>query len=64
VSDTIETEFHYAVDDKRYRGLFLRAPGGQAKAAVVLLPDWRGQSALARESRGSPARVGLRGLDR
>ncbi|HTD59406.1 MAG TPA: alpha/beta fold hydrolase [Gemmatimonadaceae bacterium] len=49
MSSTTETEFNYAVGDKRYRGLVLRRTDGKPKAAVVLLPDWRGQSPLARE---------------
>jgi dienelactone hydrolase len=52
VSDTIETEFHYAVRDQHYCGLLLKAVGGQVKAAMVLLPDWRGQSVLARDHAG------------
>ena len=48
MSDTTETEFPYAVGEKHYCGLLLKVLGGQTKAAVVLLPDWRGQSALAR----------------
>ncbi|MDL2408857.1 dienelactone hydrolase family protein [Rhizobium calliandrae] len=52
MSDTSETEFHYAVGEKHYCGLLLRILGGQAKAAMVLLPDWRGQSALARDHAG------------
>jgi dienelactone hydrolase len=49
VSDMTETEVHYAVGDKCYCGLLLRVLDRQANAAVVLLPDWRGQSALARD---------------
>jgi dienelactone hydrolase len=49
MSDTTETEFDYAVGNQRYCGLLLKAPGEQAKAAVALLPDWRGQSDLARD---------------
>lgn len=44
-----ETEFDYAAGETRYRGLLLKAPEGEARAAVVLLPDWRGQSVLARD---------------
>lgn len=39
----------YAVGARNYCGLLLKAPTLQPKAAVVLLPDWRGQSRLARE---------------
>lgn len=49
MSDTTETEFPYSVGDKHYCGLLLKVLGGQTKAAVALLPDWRGQSALARD---------------
>ena len=45
--ESIKTVMDYAVDDQRYRGLLLKRPNGQAKSAVVLLPDWRGQSKLA-----------------
>ncbi|MEO8410611.1 MAG: hypothetical protein ABI478_08565 [Propionivibrio sp.] len=47
--DSIETKIDYFVGAQRYCGLLLRAPSGQPKAAAVLLPDWRGQSALAGE---------------
>lgn len=49
MSDCIETKLEYAAGTQRYCGLLLRAPTGQPKAAVVLLPDWRGQSTLARD---------------
>ncbi len=49
MSSTTETEFNYAVDDKHYRGRILRLTDLEPKAAVVLLPDWRGQSPLARD---------------
>jgi dienelactone hydrolase len=32
--------------------MLLKAAGSQTRAAVVLLPDWRGQSALARDHAG------------
>lgn len=49
MTGTAETEFHYAVGSQSYRGLLIK-PGDLApKAAVVLLPDWRGQSPLARQ---------------
>ncbi len=37
----------YNVGTKSYLGTLLKAPIEKPKAAVVLLPDWRGQSALA-----------------
>ncbi len=49
MGDSIETNIDYVVGAQRYCGLLLKAPTGQPKAAVVLLPDWRGQSALARD---------------
>src|SRR5262245_59610919 len=58
MSDTTETEFDYAVGNQRYCGLLLKALGGQAKVAVVLLPDWRGQSALARDHAGHMVALG------
>lgn len=47
--NTTETAFEYAATDKRYRGLILRLAASKPKAAIVLLPDWRGQSPLARD---------------
>jgi dienelactone hydrolase len=45
----VESPLHYAVQDRQHRGLLLVKEGASPTAAVVLLPDWRGQSALARE---------------
>lgn len=45
----VESALDYAVDAQRYSGLLLKGPTGTPKAAVVLLPDWRGQSPLARD---------------
>jgi len=39
----------YEVGDKKYVGLFMADEGQMAKALIILLPDWRGQSGLARE---------------
>ena len=44
-----ESVFDYVADDQRYRGLLLEEPDAAPKAVVVLLPDWRGQSPLARD---------------
>lgn len=41
-------EFDYAAGGQTYRGRLIR-PAGAARAAAVLLPDWRGQSALAQD---------------
>jgi len=49
MSNTTETEFEYAANDKHYRGLILKFAASNPRAAVVLLPDWRGQSPLARD---------------
>ncbi|MFC5582779.1 dienelactone hydrolase family protein [Rhodanobacter terrae] len=48
MSGMIETGFEYTADGQAYRGLLLKAPNLEVKAAIVVLPDWRGQSALAR----------------
>lgn len=48
MSDVSEARFDYAAGGQAYRGLMLESPGPAVKAAVVLLPDWRGQGALAR----------------
>ncbi len=48
MSELIETAVDYAVGERRYSALLLRASSAEPKAAVVLLPDWRGQSPLAR----------------
>jgi dienelactone hydrolase len=49
VSHIEGTILEYSVDEKRYFGLLLRAANSAPKAAVVLLPDWRGQGSLARD---------------
>lgn len=49
MSENTETRMDYAVGAQRYCGLLVKAPTAQPKCAVVLLPDWRGQSALARD---------------
>jgi len=46
VSELNSTPFFYEVDDQKYQGAFV-AGGAEPSAAVVLLPDWRGQSALS-----------------
>lgn len=43
-----EVAMEYNVGSQHYRGVLLKN-SAPAKAAVVLLPDWRGQSDLARE---------------
>lgn len=44
-----ESRILYAVPGRKHDGLLLERQGTAASAAVVLLPDWRGQSQLARE---------------
>jgi len=49
---TAEIELAYAAGGKSYSGLLLKPGGRKPKAAVVLLPDWRGQSSLACDHAG------------
>ncbi len=49
VNDMVEIKLDYAVGKQNYSGLLLKVPGANSKAAAVLLPDWRGQSQLARD---------------
>jgi len=44
-----EEKMEYLVSGQRYIGILLKASSEEPKAAVVLLPDWRGQSKLAYE---------------
>ncbi len=48
-TEIVESALDYTAGDQRYCGLLLTAPVATKKAAVVLLPDWRGQSSLARD---------------
>ena len=43
------TPFDYGAGDKRFRGLFLESSRAEPIAGFVILPDWRGQSTLARD---------------
>jgi dienelactone hydrolase len=52
MSGRTETEFTYAANDKRYRGLRLKSTDMEPKIAVIMLPDWRGRSSLARDHAG------------
>ena len=47
--DLVEQQLPYAAENLEYTGLLLQARGREPHAAVVLLPDWRGQSHLARD---------------
>lgn len=49
MNNVVEAPLDYAVGEQRYLGLLLKASGTAPKAAVALLPDWRGQSGLARD---------------
>jgi dienelactone hydrolase len=49
MSQLVESALHYGVQDRKHLGLLLVPQGARPKAAVVLLPDWRGQSELARD---------------
>jgi dienelactone hydrolase len=48
VNDATSKSFDYVVGEQRYAGLLVRGAATPA-ALVVLLPDWRGQSPLARD---------------
>lgn len=41
--------FEYTVGEQRHIGSLVSHPAATPKAAVVLLPDWRGQTGLARD---------------
>lgn len=49
MSDLRSTRFDYQAGEKRYVGALYRGSVSAPIAAIVLLPDWRGQSALARD---------------
>jgi dienelactone hydrolase len=49
VSEIESTPFEYEAHNQKYRGTFLARGGAEPSAAVVLLPDWRGQSPLAHD---------------
>lgn len=48
MNDGRSRRFDYTVGEQRYVGVLCAGSTAAATAAVVLLPDWRGQSALAR----------------
>lgn len=54
----VESTLDYTVDAQTYSGLLLKVPGTIPRAAVVLLPDWRGQSQLARDHAGFMVSLG------
>jgi dienelactone hydrolase len=45
----MESALPYASGETRYSGVLLQNVDREPRCAVVLLPDWQGQSALARE---------------
>ena len=49
MADLVEQKIFYSAENVDYAGLLLQARGREPHAAVVLLPDWRGQSELARD---------------
>lgn len=49
MTDAADAKLTYRVREQNYVGSLIRARGAVTRAAVVLLPDWRGQSALARD---------------
>lgn len=49
MSEISSVPFTYEAGGQKYRGAFVARSGAQPSAALVLLPDWRGQSPLAHE---------------
>ena len=49
MADLVEQKLFYSAENVDYAGLLLQARGREPRATVVLLPDWRGQSGLARD---------------
>ncbi|MBX3680337.1 MAG: alpha/beta fold hydrolase [Rhodocyclaceae bacterium] len=49
MSDPKSRSFDYAVGEQRYAGALYNGSAVAPTAAIVLLPDWRGQSVLARD---------------
>src|SRR6185312_2298078 len=58
---TAQSDAHlsYSANARTYSGQ-MTGPGENPRAGVVLLPDWRGQSALARDHAGFLARLACR----
>jgi dienelactone hydrolase len=54
----VESALPYGVPGRAHRGLLLVPEGSRPAAIVVLLPDWRGQSKLAREHAGAILELG------
>lgn len=49
MSELESTPFTYQAGGQNYLGAYVARAGAEPSAAVVLLPDWRGQSSLARD---------------
>lgn len=49
MSEIESTPFEYTAQNQHYRGAYLASGRVEPVAAVVLLPDWRGQSPLAHD---------------
>lgn len=49
MSEIQSAPFAYEAGNQKYRGTFVTRDAVEPSAAFVLLPDWRGQSALARD---------------
>lgn len=49
MAEIVQSPFAYATGAQKYSGLLMHAVDERSTAAVVLLPDWRGQSELARD---------------
>jgi dienelactone hydrolase len=47
--ELVESRIHYANAGRQYKGLLLERQGARISCAVVVLPDWRGISRLARD---------------
>jgi dienelactone hydrolase len=49
MTEVVEKAFPYSSLSETYQGLLMHEEGTRPRAVVVLLPDWRGQSTLARD---------------
>lgn len=58
MNDLVETTLNYASEGTDYRAVLVHPDGDRPTALVVLLPDWQGQSQLARDHAGSLAARG------
>jgi dienelactone hydrolase len=59
VDDLVETALTYVSESASYHPLVVHRQGDRPKALVVLLPDWQGQSPLARDHAGALATHGF-----